>query len=123
MEEINSKNVAKAIGPYSHAVKHDNMLFTSGQLPLNVEGEVVSDDVKEQADQVLKNVESILKEVGMDFNNVLKATIYIKDMNDFQTINEVYETYVSGKLPARSCVEVSRLPKDVKVEIDVIASI
>lgn len=122
MEEIMSKKVAPAIGPYSHAVMHGGILYTSGQIPLNVEGELVSEDVKEQTEQVMKNIENILNEVGMDFKNVLKSTIFIADMGDFPVINEVYGSHFKGRLPSRSCVEVSRLPKDVKVEIEVIAS-
>src|SRR5699024_947451 len=121
-EMINTKNAPEALGPYSHAMKVGDLLYTSGQIPLNLKGEIVSDDVKAQTTQVLDNLGAILKEVGLDFDNVVKTLIFISDMNHFEEINEVYSEYFTGKLPARSCVEVSRLPKDVKVEIELIAS-
>lgn len=121
-EMINTKNVPKAIGPYCHAMKAGDLLFTSGQIPLNLNGEIVSDDVREQTTQVLENLGAILKEVGLGYENVVKTLIFISDMNDFDVVNEVYGQYFTGKLPARSCVEVSRLPKDVKVEIELVAS-
>ena len=121
-EMINTKNAPEALGPYSHAMKVGDLFYTSGQIPLNLKGEIVSDDVKAQTTQVLDNLGAILKEVGLDFDNVVKTLIFISDMNHFEEINEVYSEYFTGKLPARSCVEVSRLPKDVKVEIELIAS-
>lgn len=122
METINSNSVAPAIGPYSHAVEINNMVYTSGMIPLTPEGVLVSDDVTEQTKQVMENIKNVLKEVDLTYNNIVKTTIFIKNMDDFPKINDVYSTYFSGKLPSRSCVEVSRLPKDVQVEIDVIAS-
>ena len=121
-EMSNTKNAPDALGPYRHAMKVGDLLYTSGQIPLNLKGEIVSDDVKAQTTQVLDNLGAILKEVGLDFDNVVKTLIFISDMNHFEEINEVYSEYFTGKLPARSCVEVSRLPKDVKVEIELIAS-
>lgn len=122
MEPINAKNAPAAVGPYSHAVKINDLLYCSGQIPLNKDGEVVNGSVTEQAEQVMKNIGAVLEEVGLDYNNVIKTMIFITDMNDFQDVNEVYGKYFTGKLPARSCVEVSRLPKDVNVEIEVIAA-
>ena len=122
MEPINAKNAPAAVGPYSHAVKINDLLYCSGQIPLNKDGEVVNGSVTEQAEQVMKNIGAVLEEVGLDYSNVIKTTIFITDMNDFQDVNEVYGKYFTGKLPARSCVEVSRLPKDVNVEIEVIAA-
>lgn len=122
MEPINAKNAPAAVGPYSHAVKINDLLYCSGQIPLNKNGEVVNGSVTEQAEQVMKNIGVVLEEVGLDYSNVIKTMIFITDMNDFQEVNEVYGKYFSGKLPARSCVEVSRLPKDVNVEIEVIAA-
>ncbi|TVT26929.1 RidA family protein [Salinicoccus cyprini] len=122
METINSSKAPEALGPYSHGMKVGNMFYSSGQIPLNLEGEIVSDDVQEQTKQVMESVGHVLAAAGMGYENIVKTTIFISDMNDFPLINEVYGAYFTGKLPARSCVEVSRLPKDVKVEIEVIAS-
>lgn len=122
MEPINSKNAPEALGPYSHGVKVGDMFYSSGQIPLTLEGKVVSDDVEEQTKQVMENVGAVLKAADLGYENVVKTMIFIKDMGDFPLINDVYGAYFSGKLPARSCVEVSRLPKDVKVEVEVIAS-
>jgi|SRR5699024_6725961 len=122
MEPINAKNAPAAVGPYSHAVKINDLLYCSGQIPLNKDGEVVNGSVTEQAEQVMKNIGAVLEEVGLDYSNVIKTMIFITDMNDFEDVNEVYGKYFTGKLPARSCVEVSRLPKDVNVEIEVIAA-
>lgn len=122
METINSNNVAPAIGPYSHAVEVNGMVYTSGMIPLTQEGVLVSENVKDQTKQVMENIKNVLAEAGLSFENIVKTTIFIKNMEDFPLINEVYSTYFSGKLPSRSCVEVSRLPKDVQVEIEVIAS-
>ncbi len=118
---ITAKNCPAAIGPYSHAIKIDNLIITSGQIPLTPEGELVSDDVQEQTRQCLENIKAILTEAGSDMNSVVKCTIFIKDMNEFSKVNEVYQEYFEKPYPARSCVEVARLPKDVKVEIEAIA--
>nr|WP_210146294.1 Rid family detoxifying hydrolase [Mesorhizobium sp. M4B.F.Ca.ET.214.01.1.1] len=111
------------MGPYSHATVINGLVFTSGQIPLNLDGEIVSDDVKAQTKQVLENVKVVLNEAGSNIDSVIKATIFIADMNEFQNINEVYGEYFAEHQPARSCVEVARLPKDVKVEIEVIAEV
>ena len=121
---IHTDNAPKAIGPYSQAVKAGNMLFVSGQVPFVPETmEIVEGDVKAQTAQSLKNVQAILTEAGLDFSNVVKSTVFIKDMNEFAQINEVYAEFFGENKPARACVEVARLPKDVKVEIEVIAVI
>lgn len=122
MQPINSEKAPEALGPYSHGVKVGNMFYSSGQIPLNLEGEIVSQDVKEQTKQVMENLGHVLGSAGLDFSHIVKTTIFISDMNSFPHINEVYGSYFSGNLPARSCVEVSRLPKDVQVEIEVVAS-
>ncbi|WP_411843002.1 RidA family protein [Salinicoccus sp. HZC-1] len=122
MEPINSKNAPEALGPYSHGMKVGDMFYSSGQIPLTLEGKVVSDDVEEQTKQVMENIGAVLEAADLGYENVVKTMIFIKDMGDFPLINDVYGAYFTGKLPARSCVEVSRLPKDVKVEIEVIAS-
>ncbi len=122
MKPINSEKAPEALGPYSHGVKVGSLFFSSGQIPLTKEGDIISEDVKEQTEQVMKNVQHVLEAAGMNFDNIVKTTIFISDMNNFPHINEVYGSYFTGKLPARSCVEVSRLPKDVQVEIEVVAS-
>ena len=119
MKTINTSNAPEALGPYSHAVEINGLVYTSGQIPLNVDGEIVSEDVQAQTKQVLEN----LKEAGSDLESVVKATIFISNMDDFQQINEVYGSYFSDHQPARSCVEVARLPKNVKVEIEVISQV
>ena len=121
-EIIHTDKAPKAIGPYSQAVKAGNMLFVSGQVPFVPETmEIVEGDVKAQTAQSLKNVQAILAEAGLDFSHVVKSTVFIKDMNEFAQINEVYAEFFGENKPARACVEVARLPKDVKVEIEVIA--
>ena len=119
---IHTENAPAAIGPYSQAVKAGNLLFVSGQVPFVPETmEIVEGDVKAQTAQSLKNLQAILKEAGADFSNVVKTTVFIKDMNEFAQINDVYAEYFGENKPARACVEVARLPKDVKVEIELIA--
>ena len=119
---IHTENAPAAIGPYSQAVKAGNLLFVSGQVPFVPETmEIVEGDVKAQTAQSLKNLQAILKEAGADFSNVVKTTVFIKDMNEFAQIHEVYAEYFGENKPARACVEVARLPKDVKVEIELIA--
>ncbi len=123
-EIIHTDKAPKAIGPYSQAVKAGNMLFVSGQVPFVPETmEIVEGDVKAQTAQSLKNVQAILEQAGLDFSHVVKSTVFIKDMNEFAQINEVYAEFFGENKPARACVEVARLPKDVKVEIEVIAVI
>lgn len=119
---IETKKAPAALGPYSQGVEVNGMLFISGQIPFVPETMVcVSDDVQEQTRQSLENVKAILDEAGYTLNDVVKAGVFIKDMNDFPLINEVYAQYFTENKPARACVEVARLPKDVKVEIEVIA--
>ena len=119
---IHTDNAPAAIGPYSQAIKAGNMLFVSGQVPFVPETmEIVEGDVQAQTRQSLTNVQAILKEAGADFSDVVKTTVFIKDMNEFALINEVYAEFFGENKPARACVEVARLPKDVKVEIEVIA--
>lgn len=123
MKVVNTSKAPEALAPYSHATVINGLVFTSGQIPLNLDGEIVSDDVKAQTKQVLENVKVVLNEAGSNIDSVIKATIFIADMNEFQNINEVYGEYFAEHQPARSCVEVARLPKDVKVEIEVIAEV
>ncbi|MEB6067541.1 RidA family protein [Staphylococcus arlettae] len=123
MNVINTKQAPEALGPYSHATEINGFIFTSGQIPLNTKGEIVSEDVQVQTKQVFENLKVVLDAAGSELESVIKATIFIKDMNEFQQINEVYGEYFSSHQPARSCVEVARLPKDVKVEIELIAKV
>lgn len=119
---INTSKAPAAIGPYSQAIEVNGTLYVSGQIPFVPETmTVISDDVKEQTRQSLENVKAILTEAGYSLNDVVKAGVFIKDMNDFAAINEVYAEYLGDVKPARACVEVARLPRDVKVEIEVIA--
>ena len=121
-EIITTENAPGAIGPYSQAVKTENMVFCSGQIPVDPQtGEFVSDDVSEQTHQVLKNLSAVLKAAGTDLNNVVKTTVFLADMNDFTAMNEVYAEYFSENKPARATVQAARLPKDALVEIDCIA--
>ena len=110
------------IGPYSQAILSGCSLYCSGQIPIDpATGDIVGDTIEEQTEQVMKNISAILKAAGMDFNNVVKATCFLKSMDDFAAFNAIFAEHFVSK-PARSCVEVSRLPKDVLVEVDVIAS-
>ena len=119
---IHTDKAPAAIGPYSQAIKAGNLLFISGQVPFNPETmEIVEGGVEEQTARVLENLKAILAEAGASFENVVKTTVFIKDMNEFGQINEIYAKYFGENKPARACVEVARLPRDVKVEIEVIA--
>jgi len=119
---ISTKDAPAAIGPYSQAVQAGPFLFCSGQIPLVPStGLLVSPNVKEQAEQVLQNVIAVLKAGGATLDHVVKSTIFLKSMGDFATVNEVYGSYFKANPPARSTVEVARLPKDVLVEIEVLA--
>jgi reactive intermediate/imine deaminase len=118
---INTKNAPQAIGAYEQAIKIGNFVYTSGQIPLKADGTFVGECIKEQTNQVMLNLKVVLEEAGSSFCKVIKATIFIKDMSEFSIINEVYGSYFNDNFPARSCVEVTRLPKDVRVEIEVIA--
>ena len=121
-EIISTANAPAAIGPYSQAVKAGNLLFISGQVPLDpATGEVVEGDITVQTRRVLDNVKAILTQAGADFSNVVKTTVFLKDMNEFVPMNRVYAEYYPENCPARSAVQVARLPKDVSVEIETIA--
>lgn len=121
-EVISTDKAPAAIGPYSQAIKAGNFVFTSGQIPINPQtGELVKGDIKEQARQVLENLKAVLEAAGSGLDKVVKTTVFINDMGKFADVNEVYASYFTGDFPARSCVEVSRLPKDVAVEIEAVA--
>jgi 2-iminobutanoate/2-iminopropanoate deaminase len=121
MQVVITKEAPAAIGPYSQGIIVNNVFYSSGQIPLTAEGEMVNGDVKEQTHQVFKNLQAVLKEAGASLESVVKTTVFIKDMNDFGKVNEIYGEYFHTHKPARSCVEVARLPKDALVEIEVIA--
>lgn len=121
-EIVSTEKAPGAIGPYSQAVKAGGMLFCSGQIPIDpATGEFVSDDVGEQTVQVLKNLGEVLAAGGAGFEDVVKTTIFLADMGDFATVNEIYGRYFSENKPARATVQAARLPRDARVEIDCIA--
>ena len=121
-EIIQTDQAPGAIGPYSQAIKKNSMVFVSGQIPMDPStGEIVVGDIQTQTRQVLNNVEAVLKAAGATLDDVVKATVFITSMDDFPQINEVYGEYFKNDPPARACVEVSRLPKSVQVEIEAIA--
>lgn len=121
-EVVYSANAPEPIGPYSQAIKVGNMLFVSGQVAIQKStGNVITENITEESHQVMKNLSDVLKAGGMDFSHVVKSTIFLKDMNNFPKVNEVYGSYFNDQPPARETVEVSRLPKDVNVEISCIA--
>lgn len=123
MKEIKTNKAPAAIGPYSQAIVTGNILFTSGQIPVNPDTGVIPDGAEEQANQVFINLKNLLEEAGTSIDNVVKTTVFIKNMEDFAKINEIYEKYFSRPYPVRSCVEVARLPKDVLIEVEAIAKI
>ncbi len=121
-EAVYSKDAPAPIGPYSQAIKADGkMLFISGQIPLTADGTLAGDDIKAQTHQAIKNIISILKEAGLGVNNVVKTTVLMLDMSDFGVMNEIYNEYFAESKPARAAYQVSRLPKDVLIEIEAIA--
>ncbi|MGK0466054.1 RidA family protein [Clostridium sp.] len=121
-QSISTSKAPAAIGPYSQAVKVGELLYTSGQLPINAStGEFVNNDIKKATAQSLENVKAILEEAGTSLDKVVKTLVFIKDMNDFADMNEVYSQYFSTNPPARSCIQAGKLPKDALVEIEVIA--
>lgn len=120
-EIISTQKAPGAIGPYSQAVRAGDMLFTSGQLGLNPETGVLAEGVRAQADQALKNLGAILHEAGLDYKDVVKTVVFIKNMADFKTVNEVYAQYFTANYPARSCVEVAALPMGGLVEVECVA--
>lgn len=123
-EIISSDKAPKAIGPYSQAVKHGGLVYCSGQIALDHKTmHIVGESATEQATQVMENLAAVLKAAGSDLTKVLKCTIYLKNMDDFEGVNEIYEEFFKENPPARATVGVSRLPKDVLIEIDLIAHV
>lgn len=122
--EISTENAPAAIGPYVQAVDLGNMIITSGQIPVDPETGIVADDIAAQTRQSLANVKAIVEAAGLQVGDIVKTTVFVKDLNDFATVNSTYEAFFNqhqANFPARSCVEVARLPKDVKIEIEAIA--
>lgn len=123
-EIISTKKAPAAIGPYSQAIRVGNLVFTSGQLPIVTEtGEIISNDVRKATERSIENLKAILEEAGSSLDKVIKTVIFLKDMNDFAIVNEVYEKYFTSNQPARSCVQVAKLPKDGILEIEAVALI
>jgi 2-iminobutanoate/2-iminopropanoate deaminase len=123
IKSIHTNNAPEAIGPYSQAIQAGDFVFVSGQIPVDPETGKVADGIEKQTEQVMENLNAVLKEVGTDFTQAIKCTIYLSSMEDFATINKIYGSYLIEPFPARATVEVSRLPKDVLIEIDVVAHI
>lgn len=124
LEKIYTDQAPAAIGPYSQAIKIENTLYTSGQIPVDpTNGKVISTEITEQAQQVMKNLQAVLEEGGSNLNSVIKTTCFLTDMADFAAFNEVYGAYFGDHKPARSCVAVKELPLNVRVEVEAIAVI
>lgn len=122
MKVIQTQKAPAAVGPYSQAIEVNGLIFTSGQLPTIPEsGELINDDIKKATARSLENIKEILQEAGSSLDKVVKVNIFLKDMNDFSSVNEVYSKYFTTNKPARSCVEVSKLPKDGIIEIEAVA--
>lgn len=123
MKEIKTNNAPSAVGPYSQAVVTNNMVFTSGQIPVNPSTGEIPDGIDAQANQVFQNLKNLLEASGTSIEKVVKTTVFIQNMKDFVAVNAVYDKYFKEPYPARSCVEVSKLPKDVLIEVEAIAEI
>ena len=121
MKPVHSNQAPEAIGPYSQGIVTGNLFFSSGQIPLTPEGNLVAGGIKEQTDQVFRNIKAVLVEAGASLETVVKTTVFIQNMEEFSSVNEVYASYFSKHKPARSCVEVAKLPKGSLIEIEVIA--
>ena len=119
--KIFTPNAPEAIGPYSQAILSNETLYCSGQIALDKDGNLKNNNIKDETVQIFKNINAILNEVNMTFENIVKSTIFLKNMDDFSTVNSIYEKYFKSSPPARETVEVSRLPKNVNIEISVIA--
>jgi 2-iminobutanoate/2-iminopropanoate deaminase len=119
---VTAPDAPKAMGAYSPAIKAGNLLFVSGQIPVDpTSGNLVQGDIAAQAEQVMRNLTALLRAAGASFTNVVRTTVYLADMNDFAGMNEVYSRYIVDPPPARATVQVARLPRDVKIEVDAIA--
>ena len=124
MKKIHSAQAPEAVGPYSQAIESDGLLYCSGQIPLDPKtGKLIDGSIEDQTRQVMKNLSAVLKQGGSSFGGVIKATIYLKDLNDFIRVNEVYASYFSEPFPARVTIQAGKLPLDAQVEIDAIAKV
>jgi 2-iminobutanoate/2-iminopropanoate deaminase len=121
IEKIETDNAPKAIGPYSQGIITGDFIFTSGQIAIDPVTGKIADGIENQTKQVFENLKNILNKADIDFSNVVKVSVFLKDLNDFSVVNEIYAQYLIEPFPARSCVEVSKLPKDVLIEIEAIA--
>jgi 2-iminobutanoate/2-iminopropanoate deaminase len=122
MDQIISPDAPSPIGPYSHAILHGDLLFVSGQIPLDPEtGELCGDSIEEQAEQVLRNLAAVLRAGGASWDTVLRVTVYMTDLKEFSAVNSIYEATLQGAKPARSTVEVAALPRGARLELDAIA--
>ncbi|WP_088008425.1 RidA family protein [Indiicoccus explosivorum] len=121
MKYVSTDKAPAAIGPYSQGISVNGVFYSSGQIPLTAKGEMAEGGIIEQTHQVFANLKAVLAEAGSSLDRVIKATVFVKDMDDFAQLNEIYASYFGDHKPARSTVEVARLPKDAKVEIEVIA--
>ena len=123
-KQVSTVEAPAAIGPYSQAIVCGNMLYASGQIPINPRtGNIESDDISEQAHRVFKNIGAVLAAKGLDFSSVVKTTVFLTDLGDFNTVNEIYGGYFTEPYPARSCVQVAKLPRGAKIEVEIIAEI
>ena len=123
-QAVSAPDAPRAMGAYSPAIRAGNLLFVSGQIPIDpVSGNLISGDITAQADQVMRNLTALLKAAGVTFAQVVKTTVYLADMNEFAAMNDVYSRYIVDPPPARATVQVARLPRDVKIEVDCIAVI
>ncbi len=124
MQEIYTEKAPKPIGPYSQAIKYENLVFISGQIAIDpISNEFINGDIQTQTKIILENIKAILEEAGLNMNHVIKTTIYLKNLEDFPVVNQIYGKYFTDHKPARATVEVSRLPKDALIEIEVIAGL
>ena len=123
MKEVRTDKAPGAIGPYSQAVIMGNMVFTSGQIPVHPTSGEIPAGIEKQAGQALENLKNVLEAAGTSMDKVVKTTVFIKNMADFQAVNEIYASYFTAPYPARSCVEVARLPKDVLLEVEAMAEL
>lgn len=124
IKEINTKNAPKAVGPYVQGIDLGKIIFVSGQIPIDPNNGLIKNDISNQVNQSLQNIKAILEKANLKINNIVKTTLFIIDFDDFEIINNIYENFFKmhkANFPARSCIEVSKLPKDVKIEIEAIA--
>ena len=119
---ISTDKAPQAIGPYSQAVETGNLVFCSGQIPLTAEGNLIEGDISEQTKQVMKNLKAVLQAAGLGLDNIVKATIYLTDINNFQTVNKIYGQYFEDEPPARAVIQAGALPKGVEIEIEAVSA-